>query len=160
MTRSVEYSELSPWLWGIAIFVALVLVAIVAGCGTTPAAMPEVEFSSATITGQLELTDGTVIDLATGVTVAGESGVTAKRLDLDVAAVVLVDKRPQGVTLESRNHRVGEWIRCLAGGLDVAGWHARGRWALHPSCGDSGLTELVYRPFPEPEPAEPVTIHD
>ena len=163
MTRPVEYSEISPWLWGVALFLALVLVAIVAGCSATTeqheTAMPTVEAGPWHIAGQLELSNGVVVDIGAAKVLTSEEGLTVRRLDLDVSGGVLVDGAPQTAAFEYRGARGAEWLQCLLMTADVAQWQAQVRFPLSPACGKAGLVELRYAPFrPEPEPptVEPI----
>jgi hypothetical protein len=163
--RPVESSEAFPWFLLVVSLALLALIGFTQGCGGAPpqqgGGLPglSVEFQKGQMSGLVELAKGDrvmLIDLSTGV-IAGEGpdGWTVLRWDVDGELSILVNQQPHGVELQSRNTYSGEWVHCLTGGVDVVGWYVRGRAPLHPSCGPSGLLEMVRRvPF-QPQPVEP-----
>jgi hypothetical protein len=153
-TRPVETHELRPFFVYVGLGVFLLALAwIAAGCtGTTDqtkgAGMPQFDAAPVAISGQLELSNGTVVDLALGNIVAGGEGLFVRRLDVDVSGGVLMDGKPQTAAVEWRSSQLGEvWTRCALTTFDVLQWRVQVRPPLSQACGTPGLVEVRYLPF-------------
>jgi hypothetical protein len=131
----------------------VVWIGHIAGCSSTSEqpggdGMPQFEAAPVTISGELELSNGTVVDLGAGVVLAGGEGIFVRRLDLDLSGGVLMDARPQMAHVEWRSSQLGQvWTRCATTTFDVLQWSVTVRPPLSQACGTPGLVDVRYAPF-------------
>lgn len=143
-------------LWALLVFAIAGFVSAGVGC-TPPSEGPDVQAvplmtaESATATGSIELETpaGPLVFGLDGKLLAGEaSGITLRRVDIDVAGDGQLNGQPASVAIELRNNYSGEWTHCLTARLGAMGWAAKLRYPLSESCGPPGLLGLEMRPFP------------
>jgi hypothetical protein len=134
------------------------LIWLTGGCSASSGEqMPVIEPAPLTLDGQLEFADGSVIDLKTGLFLAGGEGKVVRRMDLDLDGGVLVDGSPQMMRVEYRSNLHGDWVRCGRVEFDVMNCTVTFPVPLHDSCAKGDIA-VSCRPFRVKAADEPPTV--